>query len=116
MRYYERLGLLPETGRTGGGPRYYDEAALERLRFIKGAQWFELRLDEIRELLELFDADGCACEHTRDVTDCAAFLVRSWSRTARSTFAVEAAQGTVRFEGACLRAEVRHCGSAGRRW
>ncbi|HEV2071017.1 MAG TPA: MerR family transcriptional regulator [Acidimicrobiales bacterium] len=61
VRYYERLGLLPETGRTGGGHRYYDEAALERLRFIKGAQWFELRSDEIRELLELFDADGCAC-------------------------------------------------------
>lgn len=69
VRYYGRLGLLPETGRTGGGHRYYDEAALERLRFIKGAQWFELRLDEIRELLELFDTDGCACEHTREVIE-----------------------------------------------
>ena len=38
VRYYGRLGLLPETGRTGAGHRYYDEAALERLRFIKGAQ------------------------------------------------------------------------------
>lgn len=69
VRYYGRLGLLPETGRTGGGHRYYDEAALERLRFIKGAQWFDLRLDEIRELLELSDADGCACEHTREVIE-----------------------------------------------
>jgi len=45
---YRRLGLLPETGRTGAGHRYYDEAALERHRFIKGAQWFELRLEQIR--------------------------------------------------------------------
>ncbi|MGH9151590.1 MAG: MerR family DNA-binding protein [Acidimicrobiales bacterium] len=61
VRYYGRLGLLPETGRTGGGHRYYDEAALERLRFIKGAQWLDLTLDEIRELLELWDSGACPC-------------------------------------------------------
>lgn len=67
VRYYGRLGLLPETGRTDAGHRYYDEAALERVRFIKGAQWFELRLEEIRELLEVVDAEGCACGHTREL-------------------------------------------------
>lgn len=67
VRYYGRLGLLPETGRTAAGHRYYDDTALERLRFIKGAQWFELRLEEIRELLEVFDADVCPCGHTREV-------------------------------------------------
>lgn len=61
VRYYGRLGLLPETGRTGGGHRYYDEAALERLRFIKGAQWLDLTLDEIRDLLELWDSGVCPC-------------------------------------------------------
>ena len=61
VRYYGRLGLLPETGRTGGGHRYYDEAALERLRFIKGAQWLDLSLDEIRVLLELWDSGVCPC-------------------------------------------------------
>lgn len=67
VRYYGRLGLLPETGRTDAGHRYYDEAALERLRFIKGAQWFELRLEEIRELLDVVDGQECACGHTRAV-------------------------------------------------
>lgn len=67
VRYYGRLGLLPETGRTDAGHRYYDDDALERLRFIKGAQWFELRLEEIRELLELVDDEQCAGGHTRDV-------------------------------------------------
>ena len=67
VRYYGRLGLLPETGRTAAGHRYYDDTALERLRFIKGAQWFELRLEEIRELLEVFDGEVCPCGHTREV-------------------------------------------------
>ena len=61
VRYYGRLGLLPETGRTDGGHRFYDEAALERLRFIKGAQWLDLTLDEIRALLELWDRGACPC-------------------------------------------------------
>lgn len=67
VRYYGRLGLLPESGRTPAGHRYYDDTALERLRFIKGAQWFELRLEEIRELLEVFDGAVCPCGHTREV-------------------------------------------------
>lgn len=67
VRYYGRLGLLPEMGRTGAGHRYYDESALERVRFIKGAQWFELSLEEIRELLAVFDEGACPCGHTRDV-------------------------------------------------
>ena len=61
VRYYGRLGLLPETGRSGSGHRYYDEEALERLRFIKGLQWLDLTLDEIRELLELWDSGACPC-------------------------------------------------------
>jgi DNA-binding transcriptional MerR regulator len=58
---------LPETGRTDAGHRYYDDSALERVRFIKGAQWFELSLEDIRELLEVFDDDACPCSHTREV-------------------------------------------------
>ncbi len=61
VRYYGRLGLLPETGRNDSGYRYYDEVALERLRFIKGAQWLQLRLEEIAELLECSDNGRCPC-------------------------------------------------------
>lgn len=67
VRYYGRLGLLPESGRTDAGHRYYDESSLERVRFIKGAQWFELSLDDIKELLAVFDDGACPCGHTRDV-------------------------------------------------
>jgi DNA-binding transcriptional MerR regulator len=65
VRYYERLGLLPEPERSEGGYRQYDEGAIDRLRFIKGAQRFGLRLREIRELLEVRDRGACPCGHAQ---------------------------------------------------
>ncbi len=35
VRYYERIGLLPEPPRTEGNYRLYGEAHLHRLRFIQ---------------------------------------------------------------------------------
>lgn len=61
LRYYGRLGLLAESGRTGAGHRYYDEAAVEQVRFIKGAQWLDLRLEEIRDLLAALEGEDCPC-------------------------------------------------------
>jgi DNA-binding transcriptional MerR regulator len=37
VRYYERVGLLPEPARSAAGYRLYDQAAVGRLRLIKGA-------------------------------------------------------------------------------
>jgi DNA-binding transcriptional MerR regulator len=65
VRYYERIGLLPETERSASGYRLYGPEAVERLRFIKRAQRFGLRLDAIAELLEIRERGGCPCGHTR---------------------------------------------------
>lgn len=64
VRYYERLGLLPAPTRTAAGYRQYDANAVQRLRFIKGAQRVGLRLREIRELLDIRDQGLCPCGHT----------------------------------------------------
>jgi DNA-binding transcriptional MerR regulator len=64
LRYYERVGLLPEPARTEAGYRLYDEAVADRLRFIKGAQRSGLRLAAIRELLQALDRGRCPCGHT----------------------------------------------------
>ena len=53
LRYYERRGLLPEPPRKESGYRVYPETAVERLRFIKGAQVLGFTLDEIHDLLNL---------------------------------------------------------------
>lgn len=65
VRYYERLGLLPAPKRSAAGYRLYDQAAVERLRFVRGAQRVGLRLREIRELLEVIDRGRCPCGHTQ---------------------------------------------------
>lgn len=65
LRYYERIGLLPEPARSPAGYRLYEEEAVERVRFIKRAQRFGLRLEEIGELLSIRERGLCPCGQTR---------------------------------------------------
>ncbi|MDH4169789.1 MAG: heavy metal-responsive transcriptional regulator [Acidimicrobiia bacterium] len=69
IRYYESIGLLAEPERTPAGYRVYDEAALERLRFVRDAQSTGLSLTEIASVLELKDAGSSSCQHTRALLD-----------------------------------------------
>jgi DNA-binding transcriptional MerR regulator len=64
LRYYERLGLLHPTERTGAGYRLYDDEAVERLGFIRETQRMGLRLADIKELLDVRDRGRCPCGHT----------------------------------------------------
>ncbi|MEQ8405377.1 MAG: helix-turn-helix domain-containing protein [Oceanicaulis sp.] len=66
IRYYEQNGLMPEPQRAPSGHRRYDEAALERLGFIKQARELGFDLSSIHELLDLAaDADRpCAAVDT----------------------------------------------------
>lgn len=61
LRYYERVGLMPQPARTSGDHRRYDVVALDRVRFIRGAQRLGLRLAEIRDLLDVRDSGACPC-------------------------------------------------------
>ena len=60
--YYERAGLLPAPARTPSGYRVYDMAAVDRLRFIQGAQRLGLKLRDICDLLAVRDTGDCPCE------------------------------------------------------
>ena len=62
IRYYEQIGLLREPERTHGGQRRYDEAALDRLSFVRHARQLGFSLEAIRELLELADNPDHDCE------------------------------------------------------
>lgn len=59
LRFYEGAGLLP-AGRTAAGYRVYGEDAVERLAFIDGAKHLGLPLEEIGELLAVWEAGACA--------------------------------------------------------
>ncbi len=62
IRYYERSGLIPPAPRTTGDHRRYGEDAVDRLRFIQGAQRLGLRLREIADLLAVRDTGNCPCQ------------------------------------------------------
>ena len=64
IRYYESIGLLAEPRRLPSGYREYDEAAIDRLRFIRESQASGLSLAEIQSILELKDAGTTSCEHS----------------------------------------------------
>ena len=64
IRYYERIGLVPQARRQGGRNRRYDADDIARLKFIRRARQLGFTLDEIRTLLRLAasDADGARAE------------------------------------------------------
>jgi MerR family mercuric resistance operon transcriptional regulator len=67
VRYYEKVGLLPEPPRTAGGYRNYDATHERRIRFILRARELGFSLHEIRELLHLVDERDQPCADVRAV-------------------------------------------------
>jgi DNA-binding transcriptional MerR regulator len=65
LRYYERVGLLTPVGRSAGGYRVYDDRSVERLAFIARAKRLGLSLDEISDLVSLWDEGPCAPVQSR---------------------------------------------------
>lgn len=67
VRYYEKIGLLPEPPRTTGGYRTYNTQHERRLRFVLRARELGFSLDEIRTLLRLVDERERPCADVRVV-------------------------------------------------
>lgn len=62
IRYYESLGLIQSLERTEGGFRQFSSDVLTRLSFIKRAQSLGLSLQEIGEILQVYDGGKPACD------------------------------------------------------
>ena len=61
IRYYEKVGIIPNPERTPAGYRVYDEEHIKRLQFILRAKELGFSAERIRELLNLSDEAA----HTR---------------------------------------------------
>lgn len=59
LRYYEGIGLVPPAGRTDGGYRVYDDSTLARLGFIARAKQLGCTLEEITDLVEIWNGERC---------------------------------------------------------
>lgn len=56
IRYYEEIGLL-QPNRTEGNQRLYSNAELAKLKLIFRGKRYGFTLDEIKEMVLLFDKD-----------------------------------------------------------
>lgn len=61
IRYYEQIGLLAAPPRTHGNRRYYGDAELRRLSFIRHARELGFAIEAIRNLLKLQDDPNQSC-------------------------------------------------------
>lgn len=61
IRYYEKIGLLPEPDRDASGYRAYRSAHLDRLQFIRRCRNLDMAQDEIRELIRLAEQPEADC-------------------------------------------------------
>ena len=66
IRYYEIIGILPKAKRTESGYRIYSYETIERLEFILKAKALGLKLDEIKEIINLYEKGEIPCECTKE--------------------------------------------------
>jgi len=77
VRYYEKIGLLPDVYRTSGNQRLYSQNHKDTLVFIRHSRALGFSLEQIRELLDLSgepsqscaEIDAIAQVHLNDVRD-----------------------------------------------
>lgn len=66
IRYYERIGLLPEASRRGRY-RCYDAADVARLEFVRRSRELGFSIKEVRALLGLASGGHESCAEARDL-------------------------------------------------
>ena len=67
IRYYEDIGLLTPPKRLDNGYRDYDEADVDRARFVAGARSLDFSLDDIQEILALRQQREAPCRVVLDL-------------------------------------------------
>ena len=56
IRYYEEVGLVTPSARTGGGFRLYSENDVARLRLVRRMKPLDFSLEEMGQVLGVLDA------------------------------------------------------------
>lgn len=67
IRYYEEIGLLPQSGRAANGHRFYLIDDIRRLVFIRRCRDFGFPIEQVRQLAQLFEDGSRPCVEVRDL-------------------------------------------------
>ncbi|WP_427007748.1 MerR family transcriptional regulator [Pseudarthrobacter sp. H2] len=77
IRHYDDVGLLPATGRTGGGFRVYSEDDFERLMVIKQMKPLGFSLEDMAEILSILATPDSQVSGSETAGRSAEFLERA---------------------------------------
>ena len=69
IRYYEKIGIMPDPPRTATGYRTYGDVHVSRLRFILRARELGFAIEQIRGLLRLVDGGTQTCAEVKERTE-----------------------------------------------
>ena len=69
LRFYEKHGLIKASSRSDSGYRYYNEADIRRVDFVKAARNIGFSLEDIGTLLSIrLDKNSHTCQEVTDIT------------------------------------------------
>lgn len=69
IRYYEKIGILPDPPRSVKGYRSYDDAHVRRLKFVMRSRDLGFTLEEVRGLLGLVDEQSRTCAEVQVIAE-----------------------------------------------
>ncbi|SPJ22484.1 MerR family transcriptional regulator [Palleronia abyssalis] len=69
IRYYEKIGIMPDPPRSVKGYRSYDDAHVKRLKFVMRSRDLGFSLEEVRGLLGLVDEQSRTCAEVQIIAE-----------------------------------------------
>lgn len=69
IRYYEKIGIMPDPPRSTKGYRSYDDAHVRRLKFVMRSRDLGFSLEEVRGLLGLVDEQSRTCAEVQIIAE-----------------------------------------------
>ena len=69
IRYYEKIGIMPDPPRSTKGYRSYDDAHVRRLKFVIRSRDLGFSLEEVRGLLGLVDEQSRTCAEVQIIAE-----------------------------------------------